>query len=185
MKITGKYSVAFFLKLGIDLILLTNILVLLFLPFILNGIYRDPEMTRSGYEDSVSYTRQESETAGLFSGSGWILSNEIPEESYEFMLGFLYFSGIGTALILFFLRKIIKNLANNLILEHSNAVIFKHMSRACFFLVFTFIIKILFYNSFLSIFCFFLFIILGLFSLLLSEVFRQGALVKEENELTI
>lgn len=205
MKITGKFSIAFFLKLGIDLVLLVNILTLLTLPFLLESLYEktDVENTRNDYSQTTSISVSEagndsnydSETGSIsYAGndstlirgnSRWILLNEIPDESYGFMLGFLYFSGIGTAMILVFLRKVLKNLEKDIILDHSNAKAFKLLSFACFILVISFIVKIIFYNTFLTMFSFFVFTILGLFTLVLSEVFRQGAIIKEENELTI
>lgn len=189
MKITGKNSVAFFLKLAIDLILLVNILTLLALPFLLTALYEQPETPGPG--TGYSQTSQESSpyegesSAMIPKNSKWILLSEIPKESYFFMLGFLYFSGIGTAMMLFLVRKVLKNLQKDVILDHSNARAFKLLALSSFILVISFIVKILFYNTFLTMFCFFIFIILGLFCLVLSEVFRQGAVVKEENELTI
>lgn len=189
MKITGKYSVAYCLRFGIDFILIVNILTLLSLPFLLNYLYENPASLTGGtvYESNISAPSQD---AGLKlktfpENSKWILSTEIPEESFGFMLGFLYFSGASTAAILIFMRKVMKNLQKDIILDHSNAKSFKFLSIACLGLVASFIVKIIFYNTFLTMFCFFLFIILGLFSLVLSEVFRQGAVIREENELTI
>ncbi len=175
MKIIGKNSVAYFLKVAIEFLLVLNILVLITLPILLNALYAKPDVLDSKIESRADYSVASSD----------FLLYEIPKESYGFMLGFLYFSGIGTGVILFLLRKILKNLENNIILDSSNAKSFKYLSLACFVLIFAFIIKMVFYNTFLTMFVFFVFIILGLFSLVLSEVFRQGAIIKEENELTI
>ena len=195
MKITGKRSIAYFLKLGIDLILLVNLVTLLTLPFVLSFLYENAraQSVESGYSQAVSQDpepasenpREKNDPTEFPGNSRWILLSEIPSESYGFMLGFLYFSGICTAMILFFLRRVLRNLEKDVILAYANANNFKGLSLACFLLVLSFILKMIFYNTFLAIFCFFIFIILGLFSLVLSEVFRQGAVVKEENELTI
>lgn len=189
MKITGKCSVAYFLKLGIDLILLINILTLLILPLILNVLYENArtQPLENGYSQSESQDSADGDKiAAVFPyNTKWILLSEIPKESYGFMLGFLYFSGIATAMILFLLRRVLRNLQKDIILDYSNARIFKLLSLSCFILVVSFIIKMIFYNTFLTIFCFFIFIILGLFCLVLSEVFWQGAVVREENALTI
>jgi hypothetical protein len=189
MKITGNLSVAFFLKLGIDLILLINILTLLILPFMLDFLYENASAmpAENGYSQSAAQEVTESGNADRVfpENTRWIILSEIPKESYGFMLGFLYFSGIATAMILFLLRRVLRNLQKDVILDHSNARIFKLLSLSCFILVISFIIKMIFYNTFLTIFCFFIFIILGLFCLVLSEVFRQGAVIKEENALTI
>lgn len=170
MKITGKRSITWFLKIAVDLVLVINIIVLIALPFILNAIYNSPALQPGQSGERVSTL--------------WLI-NEIPDESYAFMLIFLYFSGICTAFMLFSLHRVLRNLADGRILDHANASALKHLSVACGSLVSAFIVKIIFYNTFLTIFCFFIFIVLALFSLILSEVFRQGAVVKEENELTI
>lgn len=189
MKITGKYSVAYFLKFGIDFILLVNVLTLICLPFLLNYLYENPASLSYGtpYETNESFSSPDAvrNPKTFPENSKWILSTEIPQESFGFMLGFLYFSGASTAAILIFLRKVMKNLQKDIILDHTNARSFKYLSISCLGLVASFIVKIFFYNTFLTIFCFFIFIILGLFSLVLSEVFRQGAVIREENELTI
>lgn len=189
MKITGKYSIAYFLKLGIDVILLVNILTVLALPFLLNYLYENPALRSEVNQYESGASQSEPGMTGRIrvfpENSKWILSTEIPEESYGFMLGFLYFSGASTAMILIFLRKVLKNLEKDIILDHTNAKSFKFLSLACLVLIISFIVKMIYYNTFLTMFCFFIFIILGLFSLVLAEVFRQGAVIKEENELTI
>ncbi len=170
MRITGKRSLTGFLKAAVDIVLVINILVLATLPLILNAIYHSPTLQYRGSEDVVNTL--------------WLLK-EIPDESYTFMLVFLYFSGICTAYILFSLHRMLRNLAQGCILDHANASALKHLSYACTSLAAAFIVKMIFYNTFLTMFCFFVFVVLALFSLVLSEVFRQGAIVKEENELTI
>jgi hypothetical protein len=186
MKITGKGSLAGFLKIMIDMILVINILVLISLPLMLNTLYDNTKyVNESASSDEISSRAgAESDTRESQNVSGTFL-NEIPKESYTFMLVFLYFSGAITAAMLFLLRKVLKNLENNLILNRTNSKIFKQMSLSCFALVITLIIKMLFYNTFMTIFTFFVFIVIGMFLIVLSEVFLQGAIAKEENELTI
>lgn len=186
MKITGKGSLAGFLKIMIDIILVINILVLISLPLILNALYDNPKYVSEARSNSYNISRTDSgaDTRESQNVRGTFL-NEIPRESYTFMLVFLYFSGAITAAMLFLLRKVLKNLENNLILNRTNAKTFKQMSLACFALVVTLIIKMLFYNTFMTIFTFFVFIVIGMFLIVLSEVFLQGAIAKEENELTI
>ena len=186
MKITGKRSVAGILKTAIEITLIINIIVLVLLPLILQAIYANPGLAeRSGYPQEI--VSDVSGSAGYESADNIRTSffNEIPEESYLFMLIFLYASGGLTAFILLSLRKILNNLANNIILDRSNAGAFRRLAFACFALVVTFIVKMIFYNSFLTMFCFFVFIVIAMFSLVLSEVFSQGAVIKDENELTI
>jgi hypothetical protein len=59
------------------------------------------------------------------------------------------------------------------------------ISIMCYAISVCFIVKIIFYNSFLTIIIAMMFIIAGLFCTILSEVFRQAVIVKEENDLTI
>lgn len=186
MKITGKGSLSGFLKIMVDAILVINILVLISLPFILNTLYNNPNSVSSSYnyEDNISRTGVLSDTAKAQNIRGTFL-NEIPKESYPFMLVFLYFSGILTAIMLFLLRKVLKNLENNFILDRVNSKIFRQISLSCFALAISLVIKMLFYNTFMTIFTFFVFVIIGMFLIILSEVFLQGAIAKEENELTI
>ena len=166
MRITGKRSITGFLKLAVGITLVLNLLVLIALPFLLDLIY-----SSAGTSEYVE-------------NSLWLL-NEIPKESYTFMLIFLYVSGVCTMVMLFSLFKVLKNLADNKILEHSNASMFRILFYSCLPLIAAFVFKIIFYNTLLTMFCFFLFILLALFSLIMAEVFRQGATVKEENDLTI
>ncbi len=167
MRIVGKGSVAGLLKASVDILLLVNLIVLVLLPLILQAIYAAPADPGSGSAIRRSFY------------------NEIPKESYRFMLFFLYAAGILTASILLILRKILGNLACGVLLDRANAHAFRQEAYACFALTAAFIVKMLCYNSFLTIFCFFAFMVIALFSLVLSEVFRQAAAVKEENELTI
>ena len=186
MKITGKRSIAGILKTAIEVILIINLIVLILLPLILQAIYTNPGLAeRDNYSEEIVSGNSESDESEPQDNIRNSFFNEIPEESYLFMLIFLYASGGLTAFILLSLRKILNNLANNIILDRSNADAFRRLAFACFALVVTFIVKMIFYNSFLTMFCFFVFIVIAMFSLVLSEVFSQGAIIKDENELTI
>lgn len=48
-----------------------------------------------------------------------------------------------------------------------------------------YVVKVVFFNSFLTIILAMVFVIAGFFSIILAEVFRQAVIVKEENDLTI
>ncbi|MHB1452973.1 MAG: DUF2975 domain-containing protein [Saccharofermentanales bacterium] len=186
MKITGKRSIAGILKTAIEVILIINLIVLVLLPLILQAIYANPGLAeRGGYSEAIVSGNAEEAGSTPQDNIRESFFNEIPEESYLFMLLFLYASGGITAYILILLRKILNNLAHSIILDRANAGAFRRLSYACFLLVAAFIVKMIFYNSFLTMFCFFVFIVIAMFSLVLSEVFSQGAVMKEENELTI
>jgi len=106
-------------------------------------------------------------------------------ENYYFMMGFLYVSGLFCLSIVYELRKIFKTLTmiNPFIIENVKSL--KSMAIAAFAISAVYIVKIIFYNTLLTIIAAMIFIIAGLFSVILSEVFRQAVIYKEENDLTI
>ena len=60
-----------------------------------------------------------------------------------------------------------------------------HIAISSFIVAVLYIVKILFFNSFLTIILAMVFVIAGLFTIILAEVFQQAVNVKEENDLTI
>jgi hypothetical protein len=61
----------------------------------------------------------------------------------------------------------------------------KRMGIASFLIAFCYILKILLYNSFMTIILVMVFTIAGFFSIILAEVFHQAVIAKEENDFTI
>ena len=106
-------------------------------------------------------------------------------EKYWFLLPFLYITGFFALVIVNELRRIFKTLNRRDPFRPDNVKSFKRLSICCFAVAFLYCIKILVFNSFLTIILFMVFIIGGFFLLILSEVFRQAVIVKEENDLTI
>ena len=106
-------------------------------------------------------------------------------EKYWFMLPFLYITGFLALYFVFELRRIFRTLNRKDPFRTDNVKSFKSMSICCFAISFCYGVKIFAFNSFLTIILFMVFIIGGLFLLILAEVFRQAAIVKEENDLTI
>jgi hypothetical protein len=106
-------------------------------------------------------------------------------ENYYFLLGLLYYSGIFCLWIVFEMNKIFKTLNRKNPFMMDNVVSLKKMSIAAFAIAVAYIIKIVFYNSFLTIIITMVFIIAGLFLIILAEVFKQAVEFKEENDLTI
>lgn len=111
--------------------------------------------------------------------------NRIGNENYNFLLGFLYVTGFLCLIILHEMRKIFKNLNLKNPFIMSNVKSLQRMSISSFIISAAYIVKIFLYNSFLTIIIAMVFIIAGLFSIILAEVFRQAVEVKEENDLTI
>lgn len=106
-------------------------------------------------------------------------------ERYYFLLPFLYVTGFFALLIVYEMRRIFKTLNRKNPFIMDNAKSLKRIAVSSFIIAFAYIIKIIFYNSFLTIILAMVFVIAGLFSIILAEVFRQAAMVKEENDLTI
>jgi hypothetical protein len=106
-------------------------------------------------------------------------------ENYYFMMGFLYVTGFFCLSIVYELRKIFKTLTgmNPFIMENVKSL--KSMAISAFVISICYIVKVLFYNTILTMIVTMIFVIAGLFSIILSEVFRQAVIYKEENDLTI
>lgn len=106
-------------------------------------------------------------------------------ESYCFLLALLYITGFLALLILHEMRKIFKALDNRNPFIKGNVKSLKHISIASFVISASYVVKIFFFNSFLTVIIAMVFIMAGLFTSVLSDVFNQAVVVKEENDLTI
>lgn len=106
-------------------------------------------------------------------------------ENFNFLLIFLYVTGLFCLTIVFELRKIFKTLNRMNPFMMDNVKSLKKMAIAAFAIATTYIVKIIFFSTILTIIVAMIFIIAGLFSLILSEVFKQAVIYKEENDLTI
>jgi hypothetical protein len=109
----------------------------------------------------------------------------ISSENYYFLLGFMYLTGIFCLIIIFELRKIFKTLNRRNPFMMDNVKSLNRMAISAFIIAASYIIKIIFFNSFLTVIITMIFIIAGLFTVIFAEVFRQAIEVKEENDLTI
>lgn len=106
-------------------------------------------------------------------------------ENYYFLLGFLFVTGIFALIIVHEIRKLLKNLNKRNPFVINNVKSLNRIAAASLIIAACYVLKIIFYNSFLTIIVMMVFIIAGFFSIILAEVFRQAVLVKEENEMTI
>lgn len=109
----------------------------------------------------------------------------ISSENYYFLMGFLYVTGLFCLVIIFELRKIFKTLNRRNPFMMDNVKSLNRMAISAFIISASYIIKIIFYNSFLTVIITMIFIIAGLFTVIFAEVFRQAIEVKVENDLTI
>lgn len=97
----------------------------------------------------------------------------------------LYITGIMCLFILLEMKRIFKALNQKNPFIMGNVKSLRIISIMCYTISACYIAKIIFYNSFLTIIITMMFIIARLFCTILSEVFRQAVIVKEENDLTI
>ncbi|HEY8911121.1 MAG TPA: DUF2975 domain-containing protein [Desulfosporosinus sp.] len=106
-------------------------------------------------------------------------------ENYNFLFGFLFVTGIFALLIVNEIRKLLMNLNRGNPFIIGNVTSLNRIAISCWLITACYVIKIIFYNSFLTIIVAMVFIITGFFSIILAEVFRQAVEVKGENDLTI
>ena len=109
----------------------------------------------------------------------------ISSENYYFLLGFLYITGFFCLVIVFELKKIFKTLNRRNPFMMDNVKSLNRMAISAFIIALLYVIKVIFYNSFLTVIITMVFIVAGLFTVIFAEVFRQAIQVKEENDLTI
>lgn len=177
MSITGRRSLSTLLRIILDIVLIINIITLIFLPFLLTALYQDPGILEQldRYQSSVN--------PGSSLRSDY--PADLPPSSYPFYLGFLYAAGLGTAWILTEGHLILRRLEKSQPFAERQAASFQRVGIAFFWLAVVFAVKVVFYNTLLTMFCCALFILLALIGMVLSEIFRQAYQVKTENELTI
>lgn len=106
-------------------------------------------------------------------------------ENYNFLLGFLFITGILGLAVVNEIRNLLKNINKRNPFIRANVKSLNRIAISCLIIAACYVIKILFYNSFLTIIITMVFIITGFFSIILAEVFQQAVIVKEENDLTI
>lgn len=105
--------------------------------------------------------------------------------TYIFLLVFLYLTGFFCLWIVYEMNRIFKTLTRKDPFQMDNVRSLNRMAINAFVIAVAYIVKIILYNSFLTIIITMVFIIAGLFLIILSEVFKQAVSFKEENDLTI
>ncbi len=177
MPITGKRSLSSLLRVIVDLLLILNILVLILLPWMLDAVYRDPDLleqleVRSVLAEPDVALRPE-------------YPSDLPKSSYAFYLGFLYAAGVATAWILLEGHRILRRMEKSEPFAAGQTGSFHRVGIAFGVLAGAFAIKIVAYNTLLTMFCCALFLLLILVAVILAEIFSQAYAVKADNELTI
>ncbi|RCX17477.1 DUF2975 family protein [Anaerobacterium chartisolvens] len=106
-------------------------------------------------------------------------------ESYPFLMVFLYVTGVPCLWAVYEVRKIFKTLNRMNPFMADNVKSLNHLSVTCFIIAVAYVVKIIYYPSFLTVIVAMLAVIGGLFLVVLAEVFHQAVKVKEENDLTV
>jgi hypothetical protein len=106
-------------------------------------------------------------------------------ENYNFLLLFLFITGLLCLAIIYELRIMLVTLNDRDPFRRENVASLKNIAVLALLISLAYVVKIIFYISFLTIIVSMVFLIIGLFSLILSEIFRQAVEVKEENDLTV
>ncbi|MEJ6951781.1 DUF2975 domain-containing protein [Natronospora cellulosivora (SeqCode)] len=112
---------------------------------------------------------------------------------FEFIPRFLFSGGI--VVILFFIKRFVDSIVNKDPFSKKNIVHFKYIGYVLFvFAAIDLLVNLKTFSGFMIIswqpyfaihMSFYMYIAFGIFSLILSEVFRQAYDVKKENDLTI
>jgi hypothetical protein len=104
---------------------------------------------------------------------------------YVFLLGLLYVTGVFALLIVNEIRKIFNSLDGKDPFIMENVSSLKMMSIYSFIISFCYILKVFIFNSISNMIIIMIFVIAGLFSIILSEVFEQAVEDKQENDYTV
>jgi hypothetical protein len=120
---------------------------------------------------------------GVFFGS--IYSSAHPGGNYYYMTAFIILCGILIMGILFEAYRILSQILKNMPFCMNNAKSFKNAGICAFLLTLAFVFKMFFSPSILTLVCAGVFILFGLFMVVLSQLFKIATQIKEENELTI
>lgn len=186
MPTIGARSLSTGLRILTDLLLLINILALILLPVLLPAVFRNLELPGpAATAEAAEAADSQPSRQPLVSDRSSNYPADVPPESYPFYLGFLYATGLGTAWILGEGHFILRRLERNQPFARGHAASFRRMSAAFVLLTLAFLVKILLYNTLLTMFCALLFIVLTVICLIFADIFHQAWLVKTENELTI
>lgn len=129
--------------------------------------------------------------AGILVSLPWTVKwymGVMPYESagnYAFLLAFFAITGVFALMIVYQLIRIFRTLNRHDPFQWDNVRSLKRMALASFLISAGYVVKMIFFNSFLTVILVMVFVIAGFFSIILAEVFRQAVAVKEENDLTI
>lgn len=101
------------------------------------------------------------------------------------LLALLYPTGLLALFIIYHIIKILGNINLNQPFAHNNIKHFSMIGYAALIISFLYLVALPFVQSFFMIIIVMIFTILGLFTLILSALFKKAIAFKEENDLTI
>jgi hypothetical protein len=155
MRVIGKASLSFFVRVLTDILIIGNVGALIFLPKVLRFLY-----------------------------DLWLTSAYFAED-YTFMLYFMYVCGVLTLGVLILGHLILHTIEKGEPFSPRSTFYFRYVAIAFILLSAAFFVKLFLYGTVLTFFCAVLFLIFSLLSVIMSEVFRQASIIWEEHQLTI
>lgn len=105
--------------------------------------------------------------------------------AYKVLLVLVVLTGILSLFLVYELKKIFKTLIEKNPFVYENVSSLKKMSLASILVSIAYVSKVFLLNSLMTLAVILVFAVASAFCLVLSEVFRQACIVKEENDLTI
>ncbi len=156
MKMMGKVSLSFFVRIFTDIMIAANLVMLIILPWALSHLL-----------DGI--------LQGTFKGT----------EDHTFLLWFFYVCGTLTCILLLLGHCLMRTLEKGLPFDPENARYLRSVGVVFLLLSAAFWVKVVVYITPLTLFCAGMFAIFALLALILSEVFRQASIIWEEHQLTI
>lgn len=130
----------------------------------------------------VAYEKGYAEIFPMYDIRLW---NTLPSGDYMYMLIFVIFCGIAISIALFQGAKLLLNVKKGEPFKKENAESLQTAAICAFALSIIFALKMFYTASMLTIISIILFGGGGLLLMVFSELFREAAVIKEENDLTI
>ncbi|MGE5473959.1 MAG: DUF2975 domain-containing protein [Ignavibacteriales bacterium] len=174
MNILGKKGLVGAVKFFMDLVFIAGIAIYISLP-----------ITLKWYFEGVSRINADSQLANSIDKDTAIFVNIVSRENYYFSLVLFLLSGFFALVIIFEMRRLLARIGKMTPFVIENYKSFRNISLSSLSIAVLFAIKMFFYNSFLTIVITMIFFLGSLFAIILAEVFKQAALIKEENDLTV
>lgn len=106
-------------------------------------------------------------------------------EPYGFVLMFFYYCGVWTMGILLQGHFILRTLEKNQPFDSNNSGRLFRVGIFCILIAAAFLIKIFLYNTLLTTAGAVIFILVGLISFILADIFRKASRIWEEQQLTV